>query len=154
MREQEEEFPWSTVMNMNPKIIQKRRELRKILLKYHRIQPRNVYHVRNYFDIQDSEWQSWLQNDEKVNKQSSLKEAVLAKSTIQPLTLMDFKRLARKYYKSKLFRPSDSWSFNFINRHNLFSNVNCSHLYGTLWWLWWSATPLSNRIETYNYKIS
>ena len=60
-------------MSIPMKNIQKRRELRKILLKYHRSQPRNVRYVRDYFEIREPEWQGWLKNDEKATKQAFLK---------------------------------------------------------------------------------
>jgi hypothetical protein len=36
----------------------------------------------------------------------------------------EFKRLARRIYTHKLFRPTDNWCLNFIRKHKIQDSVN------------------------------
>ena len=52
-------------------------------------------------------------------KRSLLKEQVIKKGSSSQITLEEFKKLARRIYTNKLFRPTDHWCFNFITKHRL-----------------------------------
>lgn len=74
--------------------------------------------------ISQNQWNEWLITVDKTYKQSALKKKVLDRTETGVLSLGDFKRLARRVYASKYFRPRDSWCRQFIVRENLENRVD------------------------------
>jgi hypothetical protein len=61
----------------------------------------------------------WIQYSEKTERIMRLKEEVIKLAIHQTVTFADFKRMARKIYRTRLFRASDNWCLNYIRRYRL-----------------------------------
>lgn len=61
----------------------------------------------------------WISYNEKSERIVRLREEVVKLALQQPVTLADFKRLARRIYKTRMFRATDGWCFNYIRKYQL-----------------------------------
>ena len=112
-------FPWHKIQSLKRFSKNDRKELRKILTKHSRTHHKEVRLLREKFEISGEEWKEWMKEKEQQEKQNKLKELVFSKAADRQITLQDFKKLSKRVYTSKTFRPTNAWCFNFINRCNL-----------------------------------
>ncbi len=61
----------------------------------------------------------WISYSQKTEKIMELREEVKKQSVRSTITLADFKRMARKIYKTRLFHATDNWCLNFIAKYQL-----------------------------------
>lgn len=68
----------------------------------------------------------WIRYSEKNERLLKLREGVIELAMHQTVTLDDFKKMARKIHRTKLFRATDDWCLNYIRKNRLENLVNTS----------------------------
>jgi hypothetical protein len=61
----------------------------------------------------------WILYSQKRERIVKLREEVVKQSLKTSITLADFKRMARKIYRTRLFRATDNWCLNYIRKYQL-----------------------------------
>jgi len=112
-------FPWKKINNLRPHNKSDRKEVRKILMRFYKTHPKQIQQVKENFQIGEVEWHGWLEANKSQERQERLKMEILRRISDDVLPLKEFKKLAKKAYGSRSFRPYDCWCLNFIWRNDL-----------------------------------
>jgi hypothetical protein len=61
----------------------------------------------------------WILYSQKRERIVKLREEVIKQSLKGTTSFIDFKHMARKIYKTRLFRATDNWALNYIRKYKL-----------------------------------
>jgi hypothetical protein len=81
--------------------------------------PHEIRELMKSFNLPAKLIKQWIKYSQKTEKIMELREEVMKQSIRSTITLNDFKRMARKIYKTRLFHATDNWCLNYIARYHL-----------------------------------
>lgn len=89
------------------------------MVKNYKKTPGEIKGLMKTLDLPSSKVKQWISYNEKSERVLLLREQVIKLSLEQPVTLLDLKRLARRIYKTRMFRASDKWCHSYIRKYRL-----------------------------------
>jgi hypothetical protein len=69
--------------------------------------------------LDPKEVKKWIQYNEKSERRLKLREEIIHLAVYQEVTYEEFKKIARRLYRTRLFRATDTWCVNYIRRFRL-----------------------------------